>query len=48
MVWPVAALAVLMLGFVVAYGSVVQSRLESYAGRAPDTRGETEPDGLTD
>ena len=28
MIWPVAALAVLVLGFVVVYGSLVQSRLE--------------------
>jgi len=29
MIWPVAALAVDLLGFVFAYGSVVQSRLAS-------------------
>lgn len=29
MVWPVAALAVLALGFVIAYGSVVQARLQA-------------------
>jgi hypothetical protein len=28
MFWPVAALAVFILGFAVVYGSVVQSRLE--------------------
>jgi len=28
MIWPVAALAVFVLGFVVVYGSLVQSRLE--------------------
>jgi len=27
MIWPVAALAVLLLGFVVVYGSLLQSRL---------------------
>ena len=27
MLWPVAALAVFILGFVVVYGSVVQARL---------------------
>ena len=32
MIWPAAALAVLLLGFVVVYGSTLQSRLE--AGRA--------------
>jgi len=31
MIWPVAALAVFLLGFVVVYGSVLQSRLD--AGR---------------
>jgi hypothetical protein len=31
MVWPVAALAVLVLGFLVAYGSVVQRRVEAKA-----------------
>ena len=29
MLWPVAALAVFMLGFVVVYGSVLQARIES-------------------
>jgi hypothetical protein len=29
MIWPVAALAVGLLGFVVVYGSIVQSRLAS-------------------
>ena len=29
MVWPVAALAVFLLGFVVVYGSVLQSRVEA-------------------
>jgi len=29
MIWPVAALAVLLLGFVVVYGSRLQSRLET-------------------
>ena len=29
MIWPVAALAVFMLGFVVVYGSVLQARIES-------------------
>jgi hypothetical protein len=28
MLWPVAALAVFVLGFVVVYGSVLQSRLD--------------------
>lgn len=38
--WPVAALALLLLGFVVAYGSVLQSRLEtSITEPAPDDRG---------
>jgi len=29
MIWPVAALAVFLLGFVVLYGSRLQSRLET-------------------
>jgi len=29
MIWPVAALAVFLLGFAVVYGSVLQSRLET-------------------
>ena len=29
MIWPVAALAVLVLGFLVTYGSVVQRRVEA-------------------
>lgn len=29
MIWPVAALAVLLLGFVVVYGSALQARLET-------------------
>jgi len=29
MIWPVAALAVLLLGFVVVYGSRLQARLET-------------------
>jgi hypothetical protein len=33
MIWPVAALAVGLLGFVLAYGSVVQSRLASSRDR---------------
>lgn len=33
MIWPVAALAVFVLGFVVVYGSLVQSRLDIGRGR---------------
>jgi hypothetical protein len=33
MIWPVAALAVGLLGFVIAYGTVVQSRLASSRNR---------------
>jgi hypothetical protein len=33
MIWPVAALAVGLLGFVIAYGSVVQFRLASSRNR---------------
>jgi len=34
MIWPVAALAVFLLGFVVVYGSLVQSRLDVGRGRS--------------
>jgi hypothetical protein len=34
MIWPVAALAVFLLGFVVVYGSVLQARVETGAHRA--------------
>jgi len=37
MIWPVAALAIFVLGFVVVYGSVLQSRLE--AGRSSHDSG---------
>jgi hypothetical protein len=29
MIWPVAALAVLVLGFLIAYGSVVEHRVKA-------------------
>lgn len=35
MIWPAAALAVLVLAFVLAYGSVMQTRLGSDFGPAP-------------
>jgi hypothetical protein len=34
-IWPVAALAAVFLGFVVVYGSVLQTRLEA-PSRRPD------------
>jgi hypothetical protein len=34
MIWPVAALAVFFLGFVVVYGSILQSRAEAGVARA--------------
>jgi hypothetical protein len=40
MIWPVAALAVFLLGFVVVYGSVLQARLE------PGMRGTAEDPGV--
>ena len=44
MLWPVAALAVLVVGFVLVYGSVIQSRLEAgFAGRAPDLSTDEDP-----
>jgi hypothetical protein len=39
MIWPVAALAVFLLGFVVVYGSVLQSRAETGTQRAPEDSG---------
>lgn len=35
-IWPAAALAVLLLGFVVVYGSVLQSRLGDHAQSVAD------------
>ncbi len=44
MLWPVAALAVFLLGFVVVYGSVLQARIESglAAGRPEDALTDTD------
>jgi hypothetical protein len=42
MTWPVAALAVLLLGFVVAYGSVLQSRLGTTSRSDTRTRAESD------
>jgi hypothetical protein len=42
-IWPAAALAVLLLGFVVVYGSVLQARLEAGTHRAPEDSG-VDPD----
>ena len=39
MIWPVAALAVFLLAFVVVYGSVLQTRIEPGAHRAADDTG---------
>jgi hypothetical protein len=42
MIWPVAALAFFLLGFVIVYGSLLQSRSEpgrSGAVREPTARG---------
>jgi hypothetical protein len=39
MIWPVAALAVFLLGFVVVYGSVLQARLEPRLRGAADDSG---------
>jgi hypothetical protein len=45
MIWPAAALAVFLLGFVVLYGSVMQSRVEAGVVRRvrDEAIGETEP-----
>ena len=44
MIWPAAALAVLLLGFVFVYGSVLQARVETGIARAlrNESSGETE------
>jgi hypothetical protein len=44
MLWPVAALAVFLLGFVVVYGSVLQARIECglAAGRPEDALTDTD------
>ena len=39
MIWPVAALAVFLLGFVVVYGSVLQSRVEVLTSRGREDSG---------
>jgi hypothetical protein len=39
MIWPVAALAVLLLGFVVVYGSRLQARIEAVTGTAHEDSG---------
>jgi hypothetical protein len=40
MIWPVAALAVFVLGFVVVYGSALQARVEAgLASRAHEDSG---------
>jgi hypothetical protein len=39
MIWPVAALAFLLLGFVVVYGSRLQARLESVTGAVHEDSG---------
>ena len=45
MIWPAAALAVFLLGFVVLYGSVLQSRVEARVTRGfrDEPGAETEP-----
>jgi hypothetical protein len=35
-IWPAAALAVLLLGFVVVYGSALQARLDARSARSPE------------
>jgi hypothetical protein len=39
MIWPVAALAVFLLGFVVVYGSRLQARIESGVAGAHEDSG---------
>jgi len=40
MIWPVAALAVVLLGFVILYGSSLQARLERAVSGAAELGGE--------
>lgn len=44
MLWPVAALAVLMCSFAIVYGSVVQSRMKAGLEAAADPLLDTAPD----
>jgi hypothetical protein len=44
MIWPVAALAVLLLGFVIGYGSALQARLESTFSAPAEPSEEREPE----
>ena len=44
MLWPVAALAVLMCSFAIVYGSVVQSRMKAGLEAAADPLRDTAPD----
>ena len=51
MIWPVAALAVFLLGFVVVYGSRLQARLGKpvrifYHPLGPDGRGASAPEEI--
>ena len=39
MIWPVAALAFLLLGFVVVYGSRLQARLKGVTGAVHEDSG---------
>ena len=43
MIWPVAALAVFLLGFVIVYGSVLQARVETGTRRVSEDSG-VDPD----
>ena len=43
MIWPVAALAVFLLGFVIVYGSVLQARVATGTGRVLEDSG-VDPD----
>jgi hypothetical protein len=38
MIWPAAALAVFLLGFLVLYGSVLQSRVDAETAQTVDER----------
>lgn len=42
MLWPVAALAVLLLGFVIVYGSVLETRVRANYGSNDDPSVDTD------
>jgi hypothetical protein len=45
-IWPGAALAILLLTFVIVYGTVVQSRLDARVARSPRDETDAARDGV--